>query len=193
MPKAKSSTSTFTTTSTTAVASPTAPRLSLDIPDDDMQAVQAALQTLQDKLLPHLVDLGVMERRQLAKMGPRTVDFVSRALGYARALPQYQPSYVDADAFQRNLDAIDTLRRLQHPLDLCHDMVDDSLLLAGSQAYEAALAMYDALKSAAKRGRPDAEQAANDLGQRFPRRATARSAAKPPIASQDGSGATATA
>ncbi len=156
-------------------------RLSLNIPDDDLQAIKAALQTLQAKLLPHLVDLGIDERRQLAKMGPRTVDFVSRSLGYARAMPQYQPSFVDVDEFARNLDAINLLRELQHPLDLAHDMVDDTMLLAGSEAYSDALSMYEALKSAAKRGRADAEQAANDLADRYPGRTAKRPSPKPPV------------
>ena len=146
-------------------------RISLNIPDADIQAIQGAIQVLQEKLQPHLVDLDAEGReRTLPKMGPRIVDFVSKALSYARAYPQFRPPFVDLDEFTRDLAAVGALRELQQPLSHIADMVDDSLLLSGSEAYGAALATYHAIKSAAKLHQPGAPVIANDLSNRFPGR-----------------------
>jgi hypothetical protein len=142
-------------------------RISLDIPADDMLAIQSALKTLQDKLQPHLVDLGPDERRKLPKMGAKTVDFVSKTLSYASTNPQLRPAFVDIDEFSRDLSAVGTLRALQQPLNQLADMVDDSLLLSGSEAYAAALACYQSIKSAARLNMPGAATIASDLAERF--------------------------
>jgi len=151
-------------------------RISLGIPADDQQAVQAAFQTLIEKLHPHLLSLVPDERREMAKMGPRTSDFVNSTMGYMRAMPQYLPGFVDIEEFQRDLDAVRLLRAFQHQLDQCGDMVGDSLMLAGSEAYAAALSCYDALKTAAKHGSPEAVAAVSDLAERLPQRGAAKAA-----------------
>ena len=145
-------------------------RRALAIPDDELQAIQAALRTLQEKLLPRLVDLDATHRRALPKMGAKTADFVTKTLGYVRAYPQFQPPFVDIAQFESDLDAVGTLRALQQPLSQLADMVDDSLLLSGSEAYAAALACYNAFKSAARFRQPGAALAAQDLAARFSRR-----------------------
>lgn len=142
-------------------------RISLDIPDEDMQAIQAAIQTLQDKLVPHLVSLGTEDRRLLPKMGAKTIDFVSKALGYARAHPELKPTYVDADEFSRDLAAVGLLRTLLQPLSQITELVGDSMTLSGSEAYAAALACYQSFKTAAKLKQPGAETIASDLADRF--------------------------
>jgi hypothetical protein len=146
-------------------------RISLDIPAEDMQAVEAAIATIEQKLLPHLVELNPDDRHLLPKMGPKTVDFVSKALDVTTAEEAFKPAFVDLDEFARDLAAVGILRKLQHPLAKIADMIDDSLLLSGSEAYAAALACYQSIKSAARLNMPGAMVAATDLAARFPRRA----------------------
>ena len=153
-------------------------RIAFQITDADLQAVQAALQTLQAKLVPLLVNLGPDDRRQLPKMGPKTVDFVSKTLGYARSNPQYQPSFIDLEDYTIDLAAVGLLRGIQQPLAQITDMVEDTLLLSGSEALTAALTCYQAFKGAAKANAPGAATIAADLAARFP----GRSAAKAPPA-----------
>jgi hypothetical protein len=142
-------------------------RISLNIPAADMQDILAGLQAMLEKLRPHLVDLNVEERHALPKMGTRTVDFVGKALQYARDNPEFTPAFFDVDEFARDFAAVDTLRSLQRPLSQLADMVDDSLLLSGSEAYGSALSYYQSIKTAAKRGLPGAALIADDLGTQF--------------------------
>ena len=142
-------------------------RLSFDIPGDDLQAIQAAVQVLQDKLVPHLINLGPDDKRGLAKMGSKSVDFVSKTLSYANTSPQFKPAFVDIDDFSQDVSTFGLLRSLQQPVSQIADMLDDSLALSGSEAYAAALAYYQSIKTAAKMNVPGAATIADDLAARF--------------------------
>ena len=144
-----------------------AKRTSFNIPDDDLQAVQAAVQTLQAKLVPHLVNIGPDEKRALAKMGSKSVDFVSKTLTYASTNPQFKPAFVDIDNFSSDVTAFGVLRSLQQPVSQLADMLDDSLAITGSDAMNAALAYYQSVKTANKLNMPGAATIADDLATRF--------------------------
>jgi hypothetical protein len=143
-------------------------RISFDMSEEDSKEVMAALQVLRDKLVPHLVDLGPEERRQLPKMGERTVTFVEKALDYARKHPELMPGFIDLTEWERDWAGVQRLLAVQRPLAPVLDMLDDSVLLCGSEAYLQALAHYQALKSAAKLNVPGAATMADDLALRFP-------------------------
>ena len=140
---------------------------SFNIPDDDLQAVQAAVQTLQAKLVPYLVNIGPDEKRALAKMGSKSVDFVSKTLTYASTNPQFKPAFVDIDSFSSDVTAFGVLRSLQQPVSQLADMLDDSLAITGSDAMNAALAYYQSVKTASKLNVPGAATIIDDLSTRF--------------------------
>jgi hypothetical protein len=145
----------------------TGSQLSVDIPADDLQAIRAAVQTLQDKLMPHLTNLGTDEKRALTKMGSKSVDFVSKTHGYAITNPQFKPAFVDIDDFSSSVAAYSLLRSLHQPVSQLADMLDDSMALAGSEAMTAALAYYQSVKTADKMNLPGAATIAADLSERF--------------------------
>ena len=169
-----------------STTSPIPNQISAVFSPDTLQTVHGALQTLTDTLNPLLVNLGPEEKQALPKMGPRTSDFVARTMSYMRAMPQYLPGFVDIDEFQKDLDAVATLGELQHQLGTTHDMVNATRMLAGSEAYVAALSIYEALKTAARRGSPEAQAAAADLAERLGPRGRSKPAPKevgaPPMA-----------
>ncbi len=142
-------------------------RISLSLPATDRDEILAAVKVLQDKLLPHLIDLDAQQRRDLPKMGDKTIAFVAKALDYARAHPALCPTYLDVAEFQKDIDAVQLLASLQRPLAQVVDVIDDSLLLAGSEAYAAALVFYHSVKGAARSKVQGANTIAEDLAQRF--------------------------
>jgi hypothetical protein len=145
-------------------------RMSLNMPEAEAQAVRDAVKVLQDTLVPHLINLGPEERRALPKMGDKTVAFVSKAMQYAREHPDMLPPFVDIDEFARDLAAVELLLGLLRPLRQVVDMVEDSMLLAGSEAYSAGLAFYEVAKAYAKRNVAGAGTIADDLASSLPAR-----------------------
>jgi hypothetical protein len=144
--------------------------ISFSMPDEDLQAVKLALQTVEEKLQPHMITLLPDQRREMSKMGPRTSDFVATTMSFMRSMPQYVPGFVDLEEFQRDLDTVQVLRSLQHAVDRISDMISDSMMQAGSEAYSASLSCYAVLKTAAKHGSSEASAAASDLAERLPMR-----------------------
>jgi hypothetical protein len=148
--------------------------IDLAFPPDKLQSCQGALATLTDVFPGVLVDIGPDLRQSLTKYGPGSESFILRAMVLMRAMPQYKPGYVDIDAFQRDLDALALLGPMRDQLRKCLDLVDDSMMLAGADAYTVARAFYKALRAAAGSGSLDAQVAADDLGSRLPARALSK-------------------
>jgi hypothetical protein len=164
-------------------------RMSLKMPETDAQSVRDAVKVLQDKLLPHLVDLSAEERRALPKMGDKTVAFVGKALEYAREHPDLGPSFVDIEEFGRDMAAIELLMGLQRPLAQVMDMMEDSLLQAGSEAIMAALAYYQSAKAAARLNVVGAARIVDDLSRSYPSRGPGPRASAPGKTEGDDNGA----
>lgn len=160
-------------------------RISIQLSDEDRQQIEAAMKVMQDKLLPQLVVLQPQDRRELPKMGPRSVAFVTKALEYGRANPQWCPPYIDIAELEADIRAVALLQSVQRPLSQLADQLDDSLLLAGSEAYTEALKIYQAAKSAARANQPGAGTAAEDLARQFAARTAKGKGDVPPDASAE--------
>ena len=103
-------------------------------------------------------------------MGDKTVAFVTKAAEHAAQNPSLVPPYVDLAELQKDLNAVEKLRAFYNPMAQMTKMLDDTMLLAGSEAYVAALAFYNAVKGAARANVPGAALIYEDLRERFPGR-----------------------
>jgi hypothetical protein len=137
------------------------------VPEGDQPRIQSAIKDLEALFKPHLIDLNPEQRRALPKMGDRTIAFVSRAYQFACQHPEFKPPFVDLEEFAIDLAAVDSLAKLLAPLSQLVDMVDDTMMLSGSEALAAALAYFQAVKTAARQGLPGARQIADELGVQF--------------------------
>ena len=119
-------------------------------------------------LLPHLKDLSADERRLLPKMADKTVAFVSKTHAYMSEAPELVPPYVNLEEQKIDLEAVESLKQLFVPLQKLTDLLDDTMLLSGSEAYVASLAYYNYVKGAVKAGVPGTDLIYQDLKKRFP-------------------------
>lgn len=145
-------------------------QISLNIPEADMQAIQAAIQTLQDKLLPLLIQLDKEERQELNPMRDKRVAFVTKAYEYATQNPELVPNYMDIPEMKIDMDAVTLLRQIGNPLWQLAQFMDDTQMVAGSEAMTEALVFYNAVKHAAKLKIGASQQIYEDLRQLFPGR-----------------------
>jgi hypothetical protein len=114
----------------------------------DMDAIAAAIDTIQ-KRLPFLVDLVATERSELPKMGNKSRSFVAQALEVADMNSDFLPRSFDVAEMRRDIELYEKLNRILMSLTQLQDMVDDTCLLAGSEAYTAALTVYNYAKTSA--------------------------------------------
>jgi hypothetical protein len=142
--------------------------VSLSIPAGELAEIQKAIETLQRNLLPYLLELTKDEKESLAKMGDKTVAFVTKATEHAEAQPKLVPAFIDVTELRKDLEAIETLRPLFNSLNQLSKGLDDTMTVAGSEAYSAALAFYQSVKVGAKLNVAGAQEIYNDLQVRFP-------------------------
>lgn len=144
--------------------------VSFSIPEGDMAEINAAIATLKSKLLPALKTLKPDERMEMAKMGDKTVAFVQKSLEHCSANPELAPQFLDLKEFTTDVRAIEKLRSIQAPLVQITDSLSDTMMLAGSDAYAAALVFYNSVRVAQKSNIAKAGTIYNDLSGRFPGR-----------------------
>ena len=145
-------------------------RISLQIAEADMAEIEAAISTLNTKLKPLLVNLDDEERQQLPKMGNKTVSFVTKGISHIEANPSLVPPYLEVDDIKTDFEATTTMKPIHTSLKQLVELLDDSMMLAGSEAYTGILAFYNYIKGAAKAGIPGADVLYDDMKARFPGR-----------------------
>lgn len=119
-------------------------------------------------LLPFLIDLSPEDRQSLPKMGDKSRAFVANSLQLAEHDDQYLPRSFDVPEFRRDVELAETLYPISVALRQLSEYVDDTYIQVGSEAYTAALVVY---QSAKRNGKGAALDALLDaLGQRFARK-----------------------
>ena len=140
----------------------------LPVPENVQTEAQSHLDAVLTLLSPYVIPLTAEERHDLPKMGDKTLSFVVKSLDYARHYPALRPSYLDMDEFEADVADAIGLRTIHISAKQLSDNVDDTIMVAGSEAYQAALIFYKAAKAAAEQDIPGAKEIYEDLKNRFP-------------------------
>jgi len=147
-------------------------RYSSVIPPEVAEQAKDFFRQGAEVLAPFLINLTPDERIQLPKMGDKSVPFVTKGAEYLRIPSTPAPPYLNPEDLDVDLNAFDTIRQIRQVVQPVADMLDDTMLLCGSEAYIAVLAFYTYLQGAAKVNVPGAKTIYEDLSTRFPRRHT---------------------
>jgi hypothetical protein len=142
--------------------------IAVGIPEGDLAEIRGAIGVLRMKLAPHLKSLTPQDRHELPKMGDKTIGFVQKAYEYGSRHAELAPSFLDFQAMETDVKAVELLRELSMSLDPLNEALNDSLTLSGSEAYQGALLFYGNVKAAAKAKTPGAAAIYDDLSSRFP-------------------------
>lgn len=145
-------------------------RYSSVIPPEVAEQAKDLFRQGAEVLAPYLINLTPDERIQLPKMGDKSVPFVTKGAEYLRIPNSPAPPYLNPEDLIVDLNAFETIRQIRQIVQPIADMLDDTMLLCGSEAYVAVLAFYTYLKGAAKMNVPGAKTIYDDLSARFPSR-----------------------
>ena len=148
-------------------------RLSVVATAAQIAAVKAALQTIGTNL-PFLTGLTVEERIALPAININNKVFTEDAINAAVNNTGLIPSYVSVPNMQNDLLLFSQLDELVVLVKQLLEKLEDTQLLAGSEAYTSALATYKLFGSAADAGVPGADAIYNQLKTRFAVNATGR-------------------
>ncbi|MCV3214863.1 hypothetical protein OGM63_15280 [Plectonema radiosum NIES-515] len=142
-------------------------RISANLSATDRLAVMDAIATIRQKL-PFLVDLTKEERKALPKLGDKSRAFVTKALEVGTQNPDFLPRSFDLDEMRRDMELFEALYPILLSLTQLQELVDDTAVAVGSEAYAAGLMVYNYAKASGKGTGLDSM--VNDLGRRFARK-----------------------
>jgi len=142
-------------------------RVSGALSQADRDAVLGAISTIKEKL-PFLIDLTPEERKYLPKMGDKSQAFVRKALEVAQQNQDFLPRSFDVDEMRRDVELFEALYPALLAINQLQELLDDTVLEVGSEAYAAALVVYNGAKSAGKGAGLDG--ALDEMGKRFARK-----------------------
>lgn len=142
-------------------------RISTSISQADREAVIAAVSTIREKL-PFLMDLTTEERRSLPKMGDKSRAFVSKTLEVATQNPDFLPRSFNVEEMRQDVELFQALHPILLSLTQLQELVDDTYLAVGSEAYAAGLVVYNYAKNSGLGAGLDA--VVDEMGRRFARK-----------------------
>ena len=93
--------------------------------------------------------------------------FVGKCLQYALAEPNIVPPYVNLDELRSDLELFNNLQNIACEINRIADMISDTRIAAGTDAYVAALSVYNSVKQASKMNVPGTKPIFDDLKKLF--------------------------
>ena len=142
-------------------------RVSATLSEADQQAVLAAINTIRQKL-PFLIDLTPEQRRSLPKMGDKSRAFVGKALAIAQHNSNFLPRSFSVEEMERDVGLIESLQPIMVSLTRLFEQLEDTFTEAGSEAYSAALVVYQYGRTSSDG--ESLESLLDDMAQRFARK-----------------------
>ncbi|MBE9180880.1 hypothetical protein IQ268_20175 [Oculatella sp. LEGE 06141] len=142
-------------------------KISATLTQTDRDAALAAIATLKEKL-PFLVDLTTEERKALPKMGDKSRAFVSKALEVATQNPDVLPRSFDLEEMRKDVYLFEAMYSLVVAVTQLQELLDDTYVAVGSEAYSAALQVYTYAKASGQGA--GLEAVVEEMGQRFARK-----------------------
>jgi hypothetical protein len=142
-------------------------RISISLTDEEITTINKAIQILAEKFQPILIALEAGDKKNLTKIGEKSISFVDKASQYAKTNPEFLPPFINADEMKKNFDAFTVLNNFLRPLNQITKNLDDTATLCGSDAIMAALGYYKLVGQAKNMGVPNAAAIYEDLSQRF--------------------------
>ena len=154
-------------------------RLSLNITD----AQKAAVATDTGKLAASTEGFNVVISKEELKSLPKIADgrmpFVQKAADYSVSNPEHVPAVLDVPEFQKDVKAFAALREMARPLRQILEKIENSMNVAGSEAFYAARDYYKMVQLNAKLGVPGAQAIYDDLRRLFESSASKADKPKP--------------
>lgn len=143
-------------------------QISTTIPAANLADIITKLNALNASLADYLLfNLTPTDRLELSKMGDKTIAFVQKALEYADTNPTLVPGYLDVSEAKKDFALSQDLNNILKQVSTLQRAIEDTTMVAGSEAYNAALVFYNSVKGASRVNVPGSEAVYNDLQQRF--------------------------
>lgn len=138
-------------------------RISIVFTEAEITDINAAIQTLQTKLVPKLIALSTEDKQAVPKVKDKAVPFMQKALQYMETNPEFIPVYFDKAEVNKDFDGFVSINNFLRLLGPTVSNMEDTAFLCGSEGYRGTLNYYNNVKLAAKINVPNAKAIYEDL------------------------------
>lgn len=142
-------------------------RISLKFADSEITQIKDAIGVLVGLLAPKLIALSAEDKKRLSKISDDSIPFNEKVAQYVVSNPEFVPMFRTSDEFLTDFSAFKEVRGFIRLLEQVFGNMQDTSMLAGSEADEFARAYYGAVGQAAKMGVPNAQAIYDDLSERY--------------------------
>lgn len=134
---------------------------------EDVESIINSIQQIKDKL-PFLIDLSTEEKKNLPKLGDKSIAFVNKAVEVAQQYADFLPRNFSVDELKKDFELYSQLQRINMLLRELFEKLDDTETEVGSELYVGCLSVYNNLKNNKIEG--ELELLLDDLGKKFAKR-----------------------
>ncbi len=119
-------------------------------------------------LQPYTVGLSPDQRHELVKMGDKSVSYADKVADYLQTSPDYLPRRFDAGEFAKDYAVPRQLSPVHALARKVEEMLNDTMMAAGSDVMMVCNAYYNAVQDAVHDGDAGAKAIFEDLKARYP-------------------------
>lgn len=137
------------------------------IPTEVLTEVKAKLEEAIALIKPHAIVLNADDRSSALKVGEKLFGFVTKTKGYTHTNPEFVPIYMNVADFEIDFQDANGNVEVTALMNQLKNYMDDTTLIARSEAYNAALFYYSSIQQGAAVNLPGAKAIYDDLKQYF--------------------------
>jgi hypothetical protein len=145
-------------------------KISAEIPAATVTDAKSKIEEIRSMLASVLTaNLSGADRQNMLKMGDKTIAFVNKALQFASDNPSLVPTYLDLNEAKKDYALVTAIDSILKGLSTLQRGLEDTQMVAGGEAYDAALTFYSSIKGACHSNVPGAQAIYDELKKQFPR------------------------
>jgi hypothetical protein len=118
-------------------------------------------------LIPSMTTLSVQQRKESFKMGDGSAVFAKDSYNEAKGNSILKPPFVELDEMKNDLDYDAALKEIEFKVIMISERLSDTRMVVGSEAMNAALAIYNYIKQCVVQNIPGSKSAYDNLKKRF--------------------------
>lgn len=142
-------------------------RINAQLSDENLEKILQLFDNIEE-LMPFLIDLMIEERRTILKMGEANQPVAENMLRLAETDDSFLPRWFEVADFAQDVKLLKKVRQIHLKASRLYELIDDTLMALGSDAFSAALVVYGAAK---ENGRGEGlDEMLSVFGRRFARR-----------------------
>lgn len=138
-------------------------RITLDVDDAEKTEFTDKSAELANIAKPWAIQIEKEELKAMPKIADGRLPFVEKTADFSVSNPEFLPPFANVAEFQKDLKAYKDMKELARPLRQILDNLENSMMVAGSEAWYAALSYYRSVQYHAKMGVPGAQTILDEL------------------------------